>query len=116
VKGLLASVIDEAEVAVENFGTSARVPTLVAQRLRSETYESPALPLSYSATQIVLRSTGAYRMNTLRGYRQSITEATRSAERSETVCPTLANSRLRSRSSQRRRLLTVRPPGAGIPR
>jgi hypothetical protein len=38
-------------------GTYARVPTLVAQRLRSETYESPALPLSYSATESVLRST-----------------------------------------------------------
>jgi hypothetical protein len=49
LKGLLASVIDEAEVKVINFGPYARVPTLVAQRLGSEAYESPALPLSYSA-------------------------------------------------------------------
>jgi hypothetical protein len=48
-----------AEVTVDNFGTYARVPTLIAQRLRSETYESPALPLSYSATRFVLRSTRA---------------------------------------------------------
>ena len=40
-----------------NCSDYARVPTLLAQRLLAETYESPALPLSYSATLFVLRST-----------------------------------------------------------
>jgi hypothetical protein len=53
----LSAALRWAEVTVDNFGSYARVPTLVAQRLRSETYESPALPLSYSATDFVLRST-----------------------------------------------------------
>jgi hypothetical protein len=53
----VSTALRRAEVSVDNFGAYARVPTLVAQRLRSETYESPALPLSYSATDVVLRST-----------------------------------------------------------
>jgi hypothetical protein len=47
---LVADLFRGAEVSVDNFGTYARVATLVAQRWRSETYESPPLPLSYSAT------------------------------------------------------------------
>ena len=79
MKGLLTSVVDEAEVTVDNFGTYARVPTLVAQRLRPETYESPALPLSYSATDFVLRSTRVDRTDTCREYLPRMTPATRRA-------------------------------------
>jgi hypothetical protein len=35
----------------------AQVPRSEAQRIEELTYESPALPLSYSATRFVLRST-----------------------------------------------------------
>jgi len=43
-----SSALRAAEVTVDNYA---------GFRLRSETYESPALPLSYSATDFVLRST-----------------------------------------------------------
>ena len=58
VNGRLAQRSEGAGVSVDNSGSCACVPTLVAQRLRSETYESPALPLSYSATDSALRPTG----------------------------------------------------------
>jgi hypothetical protein len=77
VEGLLASSIDEAEATVDNFATYARVSTLVAQRLRSETYESPALPLSYSAANSCSERQRACRTNTARGYLSRMAAATR---------------------------------------
>jgi hypothetical protein len=41
----------------------AQFPRLKAQRIEEVTYESPALPLSYSATRFVLRSTRSLNTN-----------------------------------------------------